>query len=344
MLRGGAWLMLLAAAACAGLLAQGWAAGADDALLKQAREIFQPLPTDMGTTAFPVTPARVALGRALFFDVRLSVDGMVSCVTCHQPAHYGADGLARSRGARGRLTARNTPSVLNAALQLKQGWRGDWDDVESQATAALVSPDMYGQPSLAAAMAKLKSIAGYRALFAKAFPGEADPETPANWGKAIGAYERTLVTPAPFDRFLAGDATALSPEARKGLGIFIDSGCVDCHAGPGVGGGMIQKFGLAGDYWKATHSKTIDKGRFDITHKRDDLYFFKVASLRNVAKTAPYFHDGSVADLADAVRIMAKLQVQRTFTDAEVRDVIAFLDSLTGALPADFAPPPAPVQ
>jgi cytochrome c peroxidase len=325
--------------ACFGTPADAWSATDDGALLKQAQEIFQPLPKDMGTTAFPVVPERVSLGRALFFDPRVSADGTVSCATCHQAAHYGTDGLAKSRGPHGRLTARNAPTVLNAALQIKQGWRGDWDDVESQATKALIDPAMYGQPSFAAAMGKLKAIAGYQPMFRKAFPGEPDPVTPENWGKAIGAYERTLATPSPFDRFLAGDAAALAPEAKKGLQKFIDNGCVDCHSGPGVGGGMFQKFGLAGNYWKETHSAVIDKGRFDITHKRDDLYFFKVPSLRNVAMTAPYFHDGSVSTLEDAVRIMAKLQVRTTLSPDDVHDLIAFLKSLTGPLPEPFAPP-----
>jgi cytochrome c peroxidase len=334
-------LLFATLAACIAAPAIAQAAAGDATLLKDARASFQPLPRDMGTKDFPTTPARVALGRALFFDPRLSIDGKVSCAICHQPAHYGTDGLALSRGPDGRVTARNAPTVLNAALQVSQGWRGDWPNVESQAVAALTDPAMYGQPSPAAATDRLKAIPGYLPLFRKAFPGETDPITPLNWGKAIGAYERTLVTPAPFDRFLAGDASALSPEAKRGLRKFLDNGCMDCHAGPGVGGGMIQKFGLAGDYWKETHSARIDKGRFDLTHQDDDLYFFKVPSLRNVARTAPYFHDGSVSGLPEAVRIMGRLQIQTDLDTADTSDIVAFLRSLAGRPPASFAPPPA---
>jgi len=338
MFQGGVRLFLIAAAgACA--LASAWAADDDAALLKQAQEAFQPLPKDLGTKEFPITQARIDLGRALFFDSRISVDGSLSCASCHQPAHYGTDGLAKSRGPRGQPTARNAPTVLNAALQIKQGWRGDWDNVEDQATKALVDPSMYGHSSYGAAMAPIKAISGYLPMFQRAFPGEADPITPGNWGKAIGAYERTLVTPSRFDRFLAGDATALSSEEKTGLHKFIDDGCVDCHSGLGVGGGMFQIFGLTGHYWKETHSAKIDRGRFDVTHKRDDLYFFKVPSLRNVAMTAPYFHDGSASTLADAVRIMAKLEVAATVSPDDVRDIVAFLKSLTGTLPEQFAPP-----
>src|SRR5262249_39776009 len=151
----------------------------------------------------------------------------------------------------------------------------------------------FGNPSDEAAMARLKAVPGYADLFAKAFPGEADPVTADNWGKAIGAFERTLITPSPFDAFLTGDDHALSPSAKAGLRTFINVGCAGCHNGVGVGGGMYQRFGLVEDYWKVTASTTIDKGRFEVTRNLADMYVFKVPSLRNVAMTPPYFHDGS---------------------------------------------------
>lgn len=313
------------------------AAEDDSVLLKDARIGLEPLPKDMAAPEFPITPALVDLGRALYFDPRISIDGTVSCARCHQPALYGTDGLSKSRGARDRINQRNAPTVLNAALQIKQNWRGDRENVEEQATKALVEPPLYGQPNFGAAMDRLKAVAGYLPMFQRAFPEEADPVTPRNWGKAIGAYERTLVTPSRFDAFLAGDLTALSPEEKKGLRKFIDVGCIDCHSGPGVGGGMIQKFGLKEDYWKETKSTRIDKGRFDITHDPSDMYFFKVPSLRNVAMTAPYFHDGSVRSLEDAVRIMARVQIGTSLSAEDTRAIVAFLDSLTGALPSQFA-------
>lgn len=311
-----------------------------DALLKQARQIFQPLPAAIASPDNSITPAKVALGRALFFDPRISLDGTVSCARCHQPALYGTDGLAKSIGVKDRLNPRNAPTVLNAALEFAAHWRGDRKNVEDQASQALVGPPSFGEPSYNAAMAKLEAIPAYREMFAQAFPGTAQPITSQNWGLAIGAYERTLVTPAPFDAYLRGDTKALNSRAKAGLQKFISYGCVACHNGVDVGGGSFQKFGILEDYWKATGSQDIDKGRFDVTHNPADMYVFKVASLRNVAMTPPYFHDGSVASLPQAVRIMAKVQLGRTLTDAEVDDLVAFLESLTGKLPKNFVAAP----
>ena len=212
--------------------------------------------------------------------------------------------------------------------------------VEDQAVKALTAPPAYGNPSFASAMAKLKAIAGYAPVFARAFPREDDPITPANWGKAIGAYVRTLVTPAPFDAFLRGDDGALTTAAQNGLGTFMKVGCATCHNGVGVGGSMYQKFGVTEDYWRTSGSTAVDKGRFDVTQDPVDLYVFKVASLRNVAMTPPYFHDGSVATLPEAVRIMGRVQLGRALTDGEVTDIVAFLESLTGPLPAGFITAP----
>lgn len=284
----------------------------------------------------------------LFFDPRISLDGTVSCSKCHQPGLYGTDALAKPIGVKDRENPRNAPTVLNAALQFAAHWRGDRKNVEDQATQALVGPPSFGNPDYDAAMAKIKAIPGYAELFRKAFPGEADPVTPENWGKAIGAYERTLVTPGPFDAYLKGDENALSADVKAGLKEFMDTGCPACHKGPGVGGGMFQKFGLVEDYWKATGSVNIDKGRFDVTHDPNDMYVFKVPVLRNVAHTPPYFHDGSVATLPEAVRIMARVQLGKKLMDEQVARIVAFLDALTGPEPANFATavvlPPAGYQ
>ncbi len=321
-----------------------WSAGAyaqdDQALLKQAQRIFQPLPKDMGTNEYPVTPERVALGRKLFFDPRFSLDGTVSCSRCHQPALYGTDALSKPLGVKSLVNPRNSPTVLNAALQMAAHWRGDRKNVEDQATKALIGPPSFGQPDLATAMAKIKSINEYGPLFQKAFPHEKDPITPENWGLAIGAYERTLVTPAPFDAYLRGNTKALSPVARAGLGKFISTGCTTCHNGVDVGGGMFQKFGVMEDYWNATGSKEPDKGRFDVMNNPADMYVFKVPSLRNVAMTPPYFHDGSVASLPDAVHVMARVQLGKQLSDEDTKDIVAFLNSLTGELPKNFSEAP----
>ena len=330
---------------------------ADDsqqALLDRARQVFKPLPADAGTAEHPVTPERVALGKALFFESRVSSDGAVSCAKCHLPTLYGTDALPTSIGNHGKVLPRNAPTVFNTALQFAQHYGGNRKDVEEQAVKALVSPLAYGNADYAAAEAKLRAISGYRAMFEKAFPGEAEPVTVENWGKAIGAYERVLLTPAPFDRYLTGDTKALNAQAQRGLDKFMSVGCAGCHNGVTVGGQMYQKFGLTQDYWTLTGSQEVelfngrDKGRFQDTKNEADAFMFKVQQLRNVAVTPPYFHDGSVAELKDAVRIMAKLQLGRDLGAEDVADIVAFLGSLTGEVPAEFAHvpnlPPAPYR
>ena len=322
-----------------GMGAAGHAAG-DDALLTDARSLFAPLPKDMATAERPITPALVELGRALFFEPRVSVDGTTSCARCHQPQLYGSDALTKSHGNHDKIGGRNAPTVLNTALQVKQHWSGNREDVEDQATKALTGAASYGNPNFDAPMARLKAIAGYQPMFKAAFPGDANPVTPANWGKAIGAYERTLVSRSRFDDFLDGNVEALSAAERAGLRTFIDTGCIACHNGVGVGGGDFRKFGVQEDYWKATGSTEIDKGRAVDTKKAEDEYLFKVPSLRNVAMTGPYFHDGSVASLDAAVRIMAKVQLGVEVDDKAAKDIVAFLGSLTGPLPANYATAP----
>jgi len=318
------------------------AAAEEDALLKQAQEIFQPLPKDMATAEFPITRERVELGRSLFFDPRLTIDANMSCSSCHQPAFYGTDALAKPTGVRQRPHPRHVPTNLNAGTSFVIHWRGDRTNLEDQVFQALTSPITSGQPDEKAVIDRLSGIPGYAPLFKAAFPDEPQPMTLRNIAKAIGAYERRLVTPSPFDAYLAGNREALLPAARTGLEKFISTGCVACHngVGVGVGGGMYQKFGVVEDYWKATGSNPIDKGRIDVTKDPADLYVFRVASLRNVAMTPPYFHDGSVATLPEAVKVMARVQLGVTLSDADTRDIVAFLESLTGELPANFATAP----
>jgi cytochrome c peroxidase len=264
----------------------------------------------------------------------------MGCVTCHQPALYGTDGRPRSIGVRNRPHPRHAPTVLNTALQFIIHWRGDRADAEDQVVQSLVSPITSGQPDEKAVLARVNGIAGYAPLFKAALPGEADPVSRHNMALAIGAFERTLVTPSRFDDYLKGNVEALSAGERAGLAKFIGVGCIACHSGAGVGGGMYQKFGVTEDYWKVTRSDPIDKGRADVTHKDEDLYLFKVPILRNVAMTPPYFHDGSVAGLPEAVRVMARLQLGSHLDDKDVDDIVAFLGSLTGPLPSEFATAP----
>src|SRR5262249_46412609 len=295
----------------------------------------------MATLDAPIEPERVGLGRLLFFDPRRRVDADLICSSCHQPARYGTDGLSKSIGVKQRPHPRNAPTILNAGLNFIIHWRGDRDSLEDQVIKALASPITSGQPDEKAIIDRLTQTPSYAPLFKAAFPDDPHPMTGENIAKAIGAYERTLVTPSPFDRYLAGDVNALSPKARGGFDIFINTGCATCHNGVLVGRGMYQKFGVVEGYWKATGSQTIDHGRADVTKNPDDLYFFRVASLRNVAMTAPYFHDGSVAPLPGAVRVMARVQLGMTLGDAETSNIVAFLESLTGELPANFATVPS---
>ncbi len=316
------------------------AAEAPDAkkLLDAAKGVFQKLPP-VPVAKDPIQAARVELGRRLFFETRVSEDGNVSCAHCHLPDRQGGDGLAKAIGVFGKENPRNAPTVFNAALNFKQHWRGDRESLEDQAEKSLLGPASFGNPDQAAAMGKLKAVPAYPEAFAKAFPGDKDPVNSKNWGLAVAAFERTLLTPSKFDAFLAGDTKALTPQELSGLRLFIDTGCVACHDGAGVGGNSFQKFGIVEDYWKETGSKTPDKGRADVTKNDADLYVFKVPSLRNVAKTAPYFHDGSVDDLPRAVGIMGETQLGKTLSQQETADIVAFLGSLTGPVPANYAPP-----
>jgi cytochrome c peroxidase len=188
-------------------------------------------------------------------------------------------------------------------------------------------------------MVALMGQLDYLPAFRAAYPDEADPLNARNYGRAIQAYQATLVTPAPFDRFLAGDDGALSERQKAGLRAFMANGCGGCHSGPLLGGNLLQRFGIVKEYWLETGSEKPDVGRIAMTKKEEDRYVFRVPMLRNVAKTAPYFHDGSVDRLDRAVRIMASVQLGRKLDDAAVSSIVAFLESLTGDVPAHYAPP-----
>jgi cytochrome c peroxidase len=330
---------LLAGLDSASFPAQATAAGMEAAKLASDAKAagLAPLPS-LPSVSDPAAQARVTLGRRLFYENRVSQDGNVSCSHCHQADLAASDGLPKSIGVFGKANPRNAPSIFNATLQFKQHWRGDRESLEDQAEKSLLGPASFGNPDYSVPMAALKAIPGYAAAFAAAFPGDKDPVTSKNWGAAIGAFERRLLTPGRFDAFLAGDEKALSATEQAGLRKFVDLGCVACHNGPGLGGTSFQKFGVVEDYWKETGSASPDKGRADVTKNDADLYVFKVPALRNVAKTGPYFHDGSVPDLPRAVRIMAKVQLGKDLSQRESADILAFLASLTGAVPAEFVP------
>ena len=337
-----ATLMVVAGVSAVGLVT---AEDTERTLLDRALGVFKPLPDTAHVDDYPHSGARVELGRKLFFETRVSGDGRTSCATCHNPAHYGTDALPRSVGVYGKTLPRNAHTIFNTPLLVAQHYGGNRVSVEEQAMKALMSPFAYDNKTYEEAADKLRAL-GYQKLFDEAFPNEKDAVSAEHWGVAIGAYERTLLTPAPFDRYLKGDTRAISAEAKVGLDKFISYGCAGCHSGSTVGGNMFQKFGLTEDYWKATGSVEIpefkgrDKGKFHDTGKEADQWIFKVPQLRNVAMTPPYFHDGSVATLGDAVRIMARLQLGRQLSDDDVNHIVAFLDTLTGDVPANFAQVP----
>jgi cytochrome c peroxidase len=302
---------------------------ADTVLTERAKVLFgiiKPAPSD--------TPV-VLLGQALFWDIRVSGDGKTACVSCHQAEDWGADRRAFSPDARGKLTARNAQTVFNAMMQPTLRWTGDRNSGAHQAEKSLTGS--MGFSSADAVVPILFSLS-YEAAFKAAFPEAPVPLTASNYAKALQAYQTTLITPAPFDQFLSGDDSSLTAQQKEGLALFIDTGCASCHNGPLLGGNSIQKFGVVKDYWSATQSEKRDPGRFEVTKKEADLYTFRVPMLRNIAKTTPYFHDGSVAELKEAVRIMAEVQLAKVLSDFEVKSIVAFLESLTGDVPVNYKP------
>jgi len=308
-------------------------AGNDAELLKLARQTFgtlaEPAPEDL---ARPLAE----LGRALFWDPRLSADGKTSCASCHLAAEWGSDRRPFSPDARGKLTKRHSQTVFNAMLQPKLRWTGDRESGADQALRSITGSMGFSEASGIVPLLRESDHAG---AFAKAFPGETDPVTPANYAKALEAYQTTLVTPAPLDRFLGGDGSALDERQKRGLALFLKVGCADCHDGDLLGGRSFSRFGIERPYWEATGSEGRDGGIFETSKNEKDRDRFRVAMLRNIVKTAPYFHDGAVADLGTAIRVMAEVQLGETLRDDEIGDLIAFLGSLSGKVPDHFAPP-----
>ncbi len=297
--------------------------------------MFQPLPAQASAPGNELTEAKINLGRQLFFETRISAGGAMSCNSCHKLDTYGQDNLPFSPGHEGKLGGRSSPSVYNAALHLAQFWDGRAPSVEEQAKGPVLNPVEMGMPSASFVVRVLKSIPGYVTSFKAAFPGEADPVTYDNFGKAVGAFERKLLTPSKWDAFLRGDKNALTDEEKKGFSTFATTGCVTCHNGVGVGGAMYQKLGLAKP-WPGLK----DNGRSEVTKNPAEKAFFKVPSLRNITETAPYLHDGSVKKLDEMVKKMAEHQLAKQLTDEQTASIITFLKTLKGDLPTDYIKAP----
>jgi len=293
-------------------------------LFDQASALFPALPSAMPGSEGD-SPELIALGRDLYHEVRLSVNDKQSCNTCHNVDNGGAgvDNETTSPGALGKRGARNTPSSLNAGFHFVQFWDGRAEDLEAQAKGPVVNPIEMGMEGPKAVEAKLSGIESYKAQFASAFPNNKRALSFNNVAKAIAAFERTLVSPSRYDKWINGDKTALNAQEQRGLHTFINAGCIACHTGTAFGGGMYQKLGLVNPY------PSSDAGRFAVTKDPADSLMFKVPSLRNVAVTWPYFHDGSVRTLKEAVRLMSWHQVGKKLTDNEVASIEIFLKSLT---------------
>ncbi|MFN4083649.1 MAG: cytochrome-c peroxidase [Bacteroidia bacterium] len=306
---------------------------ADKELLAKAQNTFMPLPVVAESVTNPLTAEKTELGKLLYFDTRLSKTGNNSCNSCHNLATYGVDNEPTSPGDAGRRGDRNSPTTFNAALHIAQFWDGRAADVEEQAGGPILNPVEMAMPNEATLIKRLKEVEMYREKFAAAFPNDKDPFTYKNITHAIAAFERTLLTPSKFDDYLKGNINALNDEEKAGLRTFMDAGCTACHSGVTLGGSMYMKFGLINDYRPLTKSVKEDLGRFAVTKNESDKNVFKVPSLRNVTKTYPYFHDGSVATIEDAVRIMGKTQLNKDLNDDEIKSIVTFLETLTSDLP-----------
>jgi cytochrome c peroxidase len=279
----------------------------------------------------PPSAAMIDLGRMLFFDKRLSKHRDLSCNSCHRLDRYGVDNEVTSVGTDGKRGTRNSPTVYHAAGHMRAFWDGRAANVEEQATGPIVNPTEMAMADPKSVEGVIGKIPGYVDAFHAAFPGETKPVTFRNVGIAIGAFERRLVTPSRWDRFLEGNQEALTADEVAGLKLFTDVGCMTCHTGEFLGGSTFQKVGVSSPW-----PNQADQGRFEVTKMDSDRMMFKVPSLRNVAMTAPYFHDGSAKTLEDAVTMMGKFQISEELGRDDVRLIVTWLGSLTGELPTAY--------
>lgn len=306
-------------------------ANAFEALPKQV-----PVPADN-----PITDAKIELGKQLYFDPRLSIDGTISCNSCHNLMSSGTDNRATSVGIDGQRGGRSAPTVWNSAFLTAQFWDGRAATLEDQAKGPPLNPIEMGMPNEQAVVDRLNSIPGYVTQFKAVFPGK-HPVSYDNMAKAIATFERTLITPnSPFDRHMNGDKKAMSKLAQQGMKKFEKLGCNGCHSGANFAGptslpmgqGFYQSFPSFPSKYEKKYNLSADKGRYESTKQKEDMNVWRVPSLRNVALTAPYFHNGSVKTLPEAVRVMAKTQLNTKLADQEVAMLVAFLQSLSGEFP-----------
>lgn len=323
------------------------AASAQAAAQWQALPAVAPAPTDN-----PTTPAKVRLGKMLFFDPRFSSTGTVSCFSCHNIMEGGDDHRPVSIGVEAQRGGRNAPTVFNAAFLSVQFWDGRAAALEDQDKGPPVNPIEMGMKGLTEVISRIRLIPGYRPYFEQAF-GSGDVVTMDNASKAIAAYERTLITPGSgYDRYVQGDHNALTAQQIRGMNTFAAVGCASCHQGPNFSGpslpmgqGFFMKFPVyPRSAYVAKYGLMKDLGRYEVTHNPADKNVWRVPGLRNLVYTAPYMHNGSVKSLPEAVRLMASTQLNRKLTEQQVGDITAFVESLTGPFPKQTMPrlPPTP--
>jgi cytochrome c peroxidase len=308
---------------------------------------FKALPVDAPVPADnPQSKSKIELGKMLYFDPRLSLDGTISCNSCHNVMLDGGDGRPVGVGVRGQRGGRGSPTVWNSAFHTVQFWDGRAASLEEQALGPLTNPIEMGMPSHDAVMERINKIPGYVEAFKKAFPKEASPNI-QNLGKAIASYERTLITPhSPFDKYMKGNKKALNSQQIRGMKLVQEIGCTSCHTGVNFAGdgfkmgeGNYQPFPqIPGSKYDRMYDLTSDKGRYEVTKKDEDKNHWRVPTWRNVALTAPYFHNGKVKTLDEAVRVMAKTQLDMDLKEEQVQDIVSFLNALTGEFPKQTIP------
>lgn len=300
-----------------------------------------PIPADN-----PQTPEKIELGKMLFFDPRLSMDGTISCNSCHNVMFHGGDGRPVGAGIHGQRGGRGSPTVWNSAFMTVQFWDGRAASLEEQALGPIVNSVEMGMSSHDLVINRIKQIPGYVQAFKKVFPKDKVP-TIKNAAKAIAAYERTLITPnSPFDQYMKGNKKAMNAAQIRGMKLVEEIGCTSCHTGENFAGegfkmgeGHYQPFPqIPGSKYDKMYDLTSDLGRFEVTKNPEDKNHWRVPTWRNVAITAPYFHNGKVKTLDEAVRVMAKTQLGMDLKDKQVQDIVAFLNALTGEFPKQTMP------
>jgi cytochrome c peroxidase len=294
----------------------------------------------------PTTQAKVELGKTLFFDPRISSTGTVSCNTCHNVMEGGDDSRPNSMGVDGQTGGRGAPTVWNSAFHSTQFWDGRANSLEDQAIGPMTNPIEMGMKNHDLVMQRVGKMAGYKKMFNAAFGNSELSLDQA--AKAIAAYERTLITPnSAYDQYVKGDKRSLNKQQQKGMALFAEVGCVSCHSGAAfngqaglpVGTPMLMKFPIFSDNdYVKKYDLAADKGRENVTGKAEDNNMFRVPTLRNIALTAPYFHNGTVKTLDEAVVVMAKTQLNKDLKPSQVTDIVAFLNALSGPFPKQVMP------